>query len=69
MPYKNTVAIMEVGLTRFMLRALETAKELTFEAAKTALGDADLTIVDIDCVVLVTAPEAFDRVHLSWACD
>ena len=65
MPYKNKVAVLGAGLTRFMRRALETPKELAFEAAKTALEDADLTIDDIDCVVSVTAPEAFDGVHMN----
>ena len=65
MPYKNKVAILGAGLTRFMRRALETPKELAFEAAKTALEAADLTIDDIDCVVSVTAPEAFDGVHMN----
>ena len=65
MPYKNKVAVLGAGLTRFMRRALETPKELAFEAAKTALEDAGLTIDDIDCVVSVTAPEAFDGVHMN----
>ena len=65
MPYKNRVAVLGAGLTRFMRRALETPKELAFEAAKTALEDAGLTIDDIDCVVSVTAPEAFDGVHMN----
>ena len=47
-----------------MRRALETSPELAFEGAKAALDDADLTIDDIDCVVSVTAPEAFDGVHM-----
>ncbi|HZA24779.1 MAG TPA: thiolase domain-containing protein [Dehalococcoidia bacterium] len=64
MPYQNKVAVIGAGLTRFMRRALETPKELAFEAAKTALEDAGLTIDDIDCVVSVTAPEAFDGVHM-----
>ncbi len=65
MPYQNRVAVLGAGLTRFMRRALETPKELAFEAAKTALEDAGLTIADIDCVVSVTAPEAFDGVHMN----
>ena len=64
MPYKNKVAVLGAGLTHFMRRALETPKELAFEAAKTALEDAGLTINDIDCVVSVTAPDAFDGVHM-----
>ena len=65
MPYKNRVAVLGAGLTKFMRRALETPKELAFEAAKVALEDAGLTIDDIDCVVSVTAPEAFDGVHMN----
>ena len=65
MPYKHKVAVLGAGLTRFMRRALETPKELAFEAAKLALDDAGLTIDDIDCVVSVTAPDAFDGVHMN----
>jgi acetyl-CoA C-acetyltransferase len=65
MSYQNKVAVIGAGLTRFMRRALETPKELVFEAARTALEDAGLTIDDIDCVVSVTAPEAFDGVHMN----
>ena len=36
MPYKNKVAVLGAGLTRFMRRALETPKELAFQAAKGA---------------------------------
>ena len=48
-----------------MRRALETPKELAFEAASAALEDAGLTIADIDCVVCATAPDAFDGVHMN----
>ena len=65
MPYKNRVAVLGAGLTRFMRRALETPKELAFEAAKAALDDAALAISDIDSVVSVTAPDAFDGVHMN----
>ena len=65
MPYKNKVAVLGAGLTKFMRRALETPKELAFEAAKVALDDAGVTIGDIDCVVGVTAPDAFDGVHMN----
>ncbi|HLF04387.1 MAG TPA: thiolase domain-containing protein [Dehalococcoidia bacterium] len=64
MGYKNRVAVVGAGLTRFMRRALETPKELAFEAAAAALEDAGLTIDDIDCVVSVSAPDAFDGVHM-----
>ena len=65
MPYKHKVAVLGAALTRFMRRALETPKELAFEASKAALEDAGLTIEDIDCVVSVTAPDAFDGVHMN----
>ena len=65
MPYKNRVAVLGAGLTRFMRRALETPKELAFEAASAALEDAGLGIEDIDCVVSATAPDAFDGVHMN----
>ncbi|MBK9128511.1 MAG: thiolase domain-containing protein [Phycisphaerales bacterium] len=58
------VAVLGAGLTKFMRRSLETGRELCWEAADAALRDADLTIQDIDCVVVVTAPDAFDGVHM-----
>ena len=65
MPYAHKVAVLGAGLTRFVRRALETPKELAFQAASAALEDAGLTIDDIDCVVSVTAPDAFDGVHMN----
>ena len=67
MHYKNRVAVVGAGLTKFMRRALETPKELSFEGAKAALDDAGLTIDDIDCVVSVTAPAAVAGVHMTAA--
>jgi acetyl-CoA C-acetyltransferase len=64
MRYPHKVAVLGAGLTRFMRRALESPKELAFEAARTALDEAGLSIRDIDCVVSVTAPDAFDGVHM-----
>ena len=65
MPYKHKVAVVGAGLTKFMRRALETPKELAFQASKAALEDAGLTIDDIECVVVATAPDAFDGVHMN----
>ena len=65
MPYSHKVAVLGAGLTKFMRRALETPKELAFEASKAALEDAGLTIDDIECVVIATAPDAFDGVHMN----
>ena len=53
------VGIVGAGMTRFVRRALETPKELAWEAAKTALDAAELTIDDIDAVCIGSAPDAF----------
>lgn len=60
----NKVAVLGAGMTRFMRRSLETGREMCWEAASAALDDAGLTLDDIDCVVLGTAPDAFDGVHM-----
>jgi acetyl-CoA C-acetyltransferase len=51
-------------MTRFVRRAQETAKELSWEATSKALESCEMTLDDIDCVVIGTAPEAFDGVHM-----
>lgn len=51
-------------MTRFMRRAQETGKELAWEAARMALDEAGMTLKDIECVALVSAPDAFDGVHM-----
>jgi acetyl-CoA C-acetyltransferase len=61
---KDRVAIVGAGLTTFMRRALETPRELAWEAARQALDQAGLTLKDIDCVVIGSAPDTFDGVHL-----
>lgn len=58
------VAIVGAGMTRFVRRAQETGKELAWEAASKALESCGQTLNDIDCVVIGTAPEAFDGVHM-----
>ncbi|MFQ5925217.1 MAG: thiolase domain-containing protein [Dehalococcoidia bacterium] len=58
------VAVVGAGMTKFVRRAQETGKELAWEAAKMALDSCELTIKDIDCVVMGTAPDAFDGVHM-----
>jgi acetyl-CoA C-acetyltransferase len=52
------------GMTKFVRRALETPQELAWEAASKALESAELTLDDIDSVVMGTAPDAFDGVHM-----
>jgi acetyl-CoA C-acetyltransferase len=58
------VAAVGAGMTRFVRRAQETGKELSWQAAKAALEAADMTLDDIDCVAMGTAPDAFDGVHM-----
>ncbi len=65
------VAVLGAGLTKFMRRAKETGKELSFEAARMALEQANMDISEIDCVVMATAPDMFDGVHMKgdWLSD
>jgi len=65
------VAVLGAGLTKFMRRAKETGKELAFEAAKMALEEAKMDISEIECVVMATAPDMFDGVHMKgdWLSD
>ncbi len=51
-------------MTLFRRRMLETGKELSFEACRMALDSAAMANKDIDSVVLGTAPDAFDGVHM-----
>lgn len=61
---RNRVAIVGAGMTKFVRRAQETSKELAWEAASKALESCELTLDDIDAVVIGSAPEAFDGVHM-----
>ena len=65
------VAVVGAGMTKFMRRSLETGRELSFEASKMALDSCGLTMDDVDCVVVGTAPDAFDGVHMKgeWLAD
>jgi acetyl-CoA C-acetyltransferase len=58
------VAVVGAGMTRFVRRAQETGKELSWQAAKAALESCEMTLDDIDCVAMGTAPDAFDGVHM-----
>ena len=60
----NKVAVIGAGMTRFVRRAKESTGELASKAVQMALDDAGLTIDDIDCVCLGTAPDAFDGIHM-----
>ena len=58
------VAVIGAGMTKFMHRALENPKELAWLAARSALAASELKLQQIDCVILGTAPDAFDGVHM-----
>ena len=59
------VAVVGAGMTKFMRRALETPKELAWLASKAALDSAEMKSHQVDCVVVGTAPDAFDGVHMN----
>ncbi len=58
------VAVVGAGITKFVRRAQETAKELSFQASKMALDSCHLPLEEVDCVVHGTAPDAFDGVNM-----
>ncbi len=57
------VAVVGAGMTKFVRRAQETGKELSWQAARMALESCEMTLDDIDAVCMGTAPDAFDGVH------
>jgi acetyl-CoA C-acetyltransferase len=57
------VAVVGAGMTRFVRRAQETGKELSWLAAKGALDSAGIGLDRVDAVCNGTAPDAFDGVH------
>jgi len=59
------VAVIGAGMTKFVRRAQETAKELTWQATSSALASCELTIDDIDAICLGTAPDSFDGIHMN----
>ncbi len=68
---QRKVAVIGAGLTLFMRRALETGKELSYYAASQALETAGVRLKDVQAVVMATAPDAFDGVHMKgeWLLD
>lgn len=58
------VAVVGAGMTRFVRRAQETGKELSYQASQMALSSCELGLDQIDCVVHGTAPDSFDGVHM-----
>lgn len=61
---KRKVGVIGAGLTKFLRRAKETGRELCFYAVKEALNSSGLRFKDIESVVMSTAPDAFDGVHM-----
>ncbi|MBI3975350.1 MAG: thiolase domain-containing protein [Armatimonadetes bacterium] len=61
---RRRVAVVGAGLSLFMRRALETGKELSYYAASAALESAGLRRRDVQAVVMATAPDAFDGIHM-----
>ena len=58
------VAVIGAGMTLFRRHLKETGKELSFLATKMAMEDAGLEKDDIDMVVMGSAPDAFDGIHM-----
>lgn len=58
------VAVVGAGMTKFRRRMLETGRELSFEASRMALDSARMEVRDVESVVLGTAPDAFDGIHM-----
>lgn len=58
------VAVIGSGMTIFRRRLKETGKELSFQAAEQALEEANMTKEDLDMVIMGSAPDAFDGVHM-----
>jgi acetyl-CoA C-acetyltransferase len=55
--------VIGAGMTKFVRRAQETGKELSWIAAKAALDNAGIGLDRVDAVCLTSAPDAFDGVH------
>ncbi len=64
MNVKKRVAVIGAGITLFRRRLKETGKELSYHAANMALETANMTRKDIDSIVMGTAPDAFDGIHM-----
>ena len=62
---ERKVAVVGAGMTKFVRRAQETGKELSWQAAHMALESCEMTMDDIEAVCLGTAPDAFDGVHMN----
>ena len=65
------VAVVGAGMTKFVRRSQETGRELAWEAVSKALQSCEMTLDQMDSVVMGTAPDAFDGVHMKseWLSD
>ena len=61
---RKRVAVIGAGITLFRRRLLETGKELSHYAVEMALDSAEMNREDIESVVMGTAPDAFDGIHM-----
>ncbi len=61
---RRRVAVIGAGMTLFRRRLLETGRELSYEASAMALDAAGMERKDIESVVIGSAPDAFDGVHM-----
>lgn len=59
----RNVAVVGAGMTKFVRRALETPKELSYQATKNALDSCGMHLEDIESIAHGTAPDAFDGIH------
>jgi acetyl-CoA C-acetyltransferase len=59
------VAVVGAGMTKFVRRALETPKELSWQASRMALQSCEMTLDKIESVCMGTAPDAFDGIHMN----
>lgn len=58
------VAVIGGGMTLFRRRLKETGKELSYLATKMAMEETGIEKKDIDMVVMGSAPDAFDGIHI-----
>jgi acetyl-CoA C-acetyltransferase len=61
---KRRVAVIGAGMTLFRRRLLETGRELSNEASRMALESAGMERKDVESLVIGSAPDAFDGVHM-----
>jgi acetyl-CoA C-acetyltransferase len=64
MMVKKRVAVIGAGMTLYRRRLKETGKELSYYATQMALESAGMTREQVQSVVMGTAPDAFDGIHM-----